>query len=161
MQLAESFTLFCSAAADFEKAEAVRMDDLRRLESLLARLRLERMKSAAQHDTIVGEITLAAKQLGDARTREHRLRDEIVFLEKTAVDRRAGDARADVARSNEALATANRRLRAAHAADIKGASINNSVNSPSCRDSDVRRDRVVPIAMERVAGEVEGGHLFI
>jgi len=109
---------FSPRAAELEAAEAERAEDFKRLGRLLARCRLEQTKLEVERDTLSGEIAVKDQTLEDARARERTLQGEVLFLEKTAADRRFSDAKAELERANVSLATSSRRLRAARAADI-------------------------------------------
>jgi chromosome segregation ATPase len=109
---------FFSAAAALETAEAARAEDFKRLGRLFARFGLDQTKLKVEIDTVGGEITVKEQRLADARTREHTLQGEILFLEKTAAERRISDAKAEVERSNAILTASTRRAQSVRAADI-------------------------------------------
>ena len=117
-QLADTFAPFFSAAAALETAEAARAEDFKRLGRLYARFGLDQTKLKVELDTVAGEITIKEQRRSDARTRERTLQGEILFLEKTAAERRISDAKTEVERSNAFLAASSRRAQSARAADI-------------------------------------------
>src|SRR6516165_10787939 len=117
-QLADSFAPFFAAAAALETAEAARAEDFKGLGRLFARFGLDQTKLKVEHDTVAGEITIKEQRRSDARTRERTLQGEILFLEKTAAERRISDAKTEVERSNAFLAASSRRAQSARAADI-------------------------------------------
>jgi chromosome segregation ATPase len=117
-QLANTFAPFFSAAAALETAEVARTEDFKRLGRLFARFGLDRTKLNVELDTVGGEITIKEQRLADARTRERTLQGEILFLEKTAAERRISDAKTEVERSNAISAASTRRAQSARAADI-------------------------------------------
>ena len=99
-QLADAFAPFFSAAAELEAAEAERAEDFKRLGRLLARCRLEQTELEVERDTLSGDIAVKDQTLEDARARERTLQGEVLFLEKTAADRRFSDAKAELAKRN-------------------------------------------------------------
>ncbi|MDA9433695.1 hypothetical protein [Bradyrhizobium sp. CCBAU 51627] len=117
-QLADAFAPFFSAAADLETAETERAEDFKLLGRLFSRFKLDQTKLEVERDTVGGEIAIKEQQLEDARNRERRLHGEILFLEKSAADRRFSDAKAEVERSNTNFTASSRRLQAVRAADI-------------------------------------------
>jgi hypothetical protein len=117
-QLADAFAPFFSAAAALEAAEAERGENFKHLGRLFARFKLEQVKLEVERDTLGGEIVIKEQGLEDAHARERTLQSEILFLEKTAADRRFSDAKAELERANANLAQCSVRLRAARAADI-------------------------------------------
>ncbi|HEX5281031.1 MAG TPA: hypothetical protein VFW28_13210 [Micropepsaceae bacterium] len=117
-QLADAFEPFFSAAAALETAEAERAEDFKRLGRLFCRFKLDQTKLEVEREIVGGEIAIKEQALEDARGREQRLRGEILFLEKTAADRRISDAKAELERSNANLAASSSRLQSVRAADI-------------------------------------------
>ena len=117
-QLAESFTPFFAAAGALETAEAARAEDFRRLGRLFTRFKLEQTKLDVERHTVEGEIAIKNQALEDAWKRERTLHGEILFLEKTAADRRVSDAKAGVEKAKTNRDIADRYLQAARAADI-------------------------------------------
>jgi chromosome segregation ATPase len=117
-QLEGAFAPFFSAAADLETAEAEQAEDFKRLGRLHARLKIDQSKLEVESETVGGEIVIKEQNLEDARHRERTLHGEILFLEKTAADRRASDAKEEVDKSKADLGDSSRKLRVARAAEI-------------------------------------------
>lgn len=117
-QLSDAFAPFFKAAAELEDAEAEHADDLKRLGRLYARLRTEITKLETERATVEGDAAVAGQKLEDARKLERTLEGEVLFLEKTAAERRIEDARSALEAARKAKERAERRLRAARAADV-------------------------------------------
>ena len=112
-QLTERFAPFFEAAAALEAAEAGRAEDFKRLGRLHARLKADRVKLEIEHQTLGGEMIIKEQNLQDAHGNERRLHGEILFLEKTAAERRVNDAKAQLEKANADLAAASRKVYAA------------------------------------------------
>lgn len=117
-QLADSFAPFFAAAGALEAAEAARAEDFKRLGRLFTRFKLEQSKLDIERNTVEGEIAVNSQTLEDASKRERTLHGEILFLEKTAADRRVSDAKVAVEKMKADRDVADRHLQAAQAAEI-------------------------------------------
>lgn len=118
-ELEGAFTLFFSAAAKLETAEAEQAEDFKRLGRLHARLKIDQAKLDVESETVGGEIIIKDQNLEDARRHERTLQGEILFLEKTAADRRFSDAKGGLDKAKADLGDSSRKVRAARAAELR------------------------------------------
>jgi chromosome segregation ATPase len=118
-QLADTFAPFFSAATKLKVTEAERSEDFKQLGRLFSRFKLDQSTLDVERETVAGEIAVKEQALETARARERRLQGEVLFLEKTAADRRIADAKAHHERAKADLIASTRKLKAAHAAEIR------------------------------------------
>lgn len=115
-RLVEAFELFVSSAGALEVAEAGYLHDLKRLGGVHARARIEAVGLQALLATVTTELQETTQNSENAVRRGRTLEAEILFLEKTAVERRVADAKVAFEGARIARDSAERRARAAKAA---------------------------------------------